>query len=690
MNRDDEGDRARRRAQAEPLRQPERAERGLTLGHVGVWDLDLVDHTATRTIEHDAVFGHAELLPSWTYEDFIGYVLPEDRPDVERSFGDALALHRDWDFECRIRRIDGEVRWIWAKGEHQADEGGEPRRMFGIVQDITDRKQAEDALRRSQLLLVSAIESQKDTILFAFDSEYRYLFFNKAHRDVMKFAYGTDIHVGDCILDMITDDEDRVVAKENYDRALSGESHTNVRVYGDVNRAYYESFFNPIIDDEGVIVGATGLARDITARQSAEEDLRRSRDMLVNLTDQVPGVVYQYVLHPDGTSAFPFSSRGMNDIYEYAPEDVREDATPVFGRLHPDDSDYVATAIQESARTLEPFHCEFRVVLPRQGLRWRLSDALPQRTEDGGTLWYGIISDITERKEAENEIRRLNADLEDRVQARTHELRESNTSLAAVNAELTRSNAELEEATRAKSDFLASMSHELRTPLNSIIGFSGVLLQGISGSLDEEQRRQVAMINNSGRHLLGLINGVLDLARVESGQADPVLGPTDVGKVAREMFESLRPQAEAKGIEMRWACPEDTRPVVTDGLRVGQILLNLMGNAIRFTESGHVSTTVAQDEAGLRVIVEDTGCGIEPCDLERIFDDFVQVVAHRDANSGGTGLGLAVSRRLADSLGAEIEVMSEPGRGSTFTLHLPARPPEEEHAKASQPGPSSS
>lgn len=140
-----------------------------------------------------------------------------------------------------------------------------------------------------------------------------------------------------------------------------------------------------------------------------EPDYRENHKMLVNLTAQVPGVVYQYRLYPDGSSAFPFSSTGMNDIYEFSPEEVREDATPVFGRLHPDDYDRVAAAIQESARTLEPFHCEFRVVLPRQGLKWRLSDALPERMEDGSTLWHGTISDITERVESESALARTTA-----------------------------------------------------------------------------------------------------------------------------------------------------------------------------------------------------------------------------------------------------------------------------------------
>ncbi len=155
-----------------------------------------------------------------------------------------------------------------------------------------------------------------------------------------------------------------------------------------------------------------GVSRDLTAEQGAlqrferaEEALAGSHDLLANLARLVPGAIYQYRLDPDGRSAFPYSSPGMSEIYEVTPEEVREDATPVFGRLHPDDAARVGELIAESARTLEEFYCQFRVILPRQGLRWRWSQAHPERTGDGGTLWHGVISDITERRLADEELR---------------------------------------------------------------------------------------------------------------------------------------------------------------------------------------------------------------------------------------------------------------------------------------------
>ncbi len=277
--------------------------------------------------------------------------------------------------------------------------------------------------------------------------------------------------------------------------------------------------------------------------------------------------------------------------------------------------------------------------------------------------------DISDRKAAEVELQHVNASLEEQVRARTEELERAVTELMDANAQLV-------EANEVKSRFLRSMSHELRTPLNSIIGFSDMLLRELAGPVEDEQRRQLEMINHSGRHLLALINDVLDLSRIEADRL--VLEWDDVapGAVAREAFSAIVPSAAEKGIELSLAVSDglDDAVIRTDARRVRQILLNLLGNAIKFTSQGAVTLDVRRAAPGMVAFaVTDTGPGIPAERHEDIFGEFTQHEHGLDPEERGTGLGLAISRGLAVLLGGAITLRSAPGEGSTFTLLLPER-----------------
>jgi signal transduction histidine kinase len=283
-----------------------------------------------------------------------------------------------------------------------------------------------------------------------------------------------------------------------------------------------------------------------------------------------------------------------------------------------------------------------------------------------------------ERRRAREEILRLNCELEERVQRRTEELSSSNRELSstnevvsAVNGELIEANLRLEEATRAKSYFLAAMSHELRTPLNSIIGFSGTLLQGLAGPLNVEQRTQLDMIGTSGRHLLSLIEEILDLSRIESGRSPAVLEEFEVPALVSGVLAMVRPLADAKGIGLALAREPGTDLLTSDPGLVRQILINLLGNAVKFTDSGAVSLGVSVEDDQMLFAVADTGRGIRVVDVPHIMEDFYQAAPTAEAKSAGTGLGLTISSRLAEAIGATLGVSSEFGIGSTFTLRVP-------------------
>jgi signal transduction histidine kinase len=229
-----------------------------------------------------------------------------------------------------------------------------------------------------------------------------------------------------------------------------------------------------------------------------------------------------------------------------------------------------------------------------------------------------------------------------------------------------------ESANRTKSDFMARMNHELRTPLTAIIGFSRVLLQGKEGPLSPGAARYADRIRANGMHLLSLINQILDLAKVEAGRMELDLERVAVDALVRDTLSMLDAMAEAKGLTLRRELPARTELVQTDGGKLRQILINLVGNAIKFTSEGEVCVRVEADPAGrpLAIVVRDTGVGIAPERQARIFHPFEQGDSSTRRRFGGTGLGLSIAKTFAELIGAKITVESEIGRGTTFTLWL--------------------
>ena len=268
----------------------------------------------------------------------------------------------------------------------------------------------------------------------------------------------------------------------------------------------------------------------------------------------------------------------------------------------------------------------------------------PLQTE-GRVLVLSAIRDITERRLFERA------------------LREKNEALANANA--------------AKDRFLASMSHELRTPLNAIIGFTGTLLMKLPGPLNDVQERQLRTVQGSGQHLLALINDLLDIAKIEAGKFDLVPEPVDCGAIVEEIAVALRIQAEGKGLKLAVALPGSPLIVDTDRRALSQIVINLLQNAIKFTEAGGVGVEVLRipregaTPGRVEIRVSDTGSGIRAEDLDRLFAAFSRIVPRAGRAPEGTGLGLHLSQKLAERLGGAITVRSTHGEGSCFTLTLP-------------------
>ncbi len=252
--------------------------------------------------------------------------------------------------------------------------------------------------------------------------------------------------------------------------------------------------------------------------------------------------------------------------------------------------------------------------------------------------------------------------------------------LAIQNAKLFREveekGRELEAASRHKSQFLANMSHELRTPLNSVLGFTELLVDGIYGELPEKAKATVSRVQANGRHLLGLINDVLDLSKIEAGQLTLALDDYSVGQVVRSAIAAVEPLARAKGLVLMSTVAENIPIGRGDERRLTQVLLNLAGNAVKFTEKGSVDILADAIDGHFEIIVRDTGPGIAPADQTLIFEEFQQVDNSSTRQKGGTGLGLAISKRIVEMHGGTIDVESVPGSGSSFRMTIPIKAEE--------------
>lgn len=271
----------------------------------------------------------------------------------------------------------------------------------------------------------------------------------------------------------------------------------------------------------------------------------------------------------------------------------------------------------------------------------------------GGLFTLRAAEQLLEEKHTAE---RLSAELENRVAARTQALTEATAAAEAANA--------------AKSQFLAVMSHELRTPLNAIIGYSEIVREGAQDAGRIQDQADLERVLSAAHRLLHMINGVLDLAKIEAGRLEPCAGPVDFAALSREALDSVRPAAISQNVALTLEIAPDVGEGVTDGFRVSQCLLNLLSNAVKFSPGGEVRLSVRREGALMVFSVEDNGIGISPAQAERLFAPFAQADGSTTRTYGGSGLGLAITRQLAQLLGGDVHLESALGQGSTFTLTI--------------------
>ena len=548
------------------------------------------------------------------------------------------------------------------------DRAGE-RTYLALVRDITERKEAVERLQRSEanlaqaqhLARIGSWELEIATSALSWSAEiYKIFGMDPAAFGASYEAFLATVHP-----------EDRARVNAAQQAALAGESRLDLEhrlVRPDGTERIVHELAVLTRDAEGRPAFLVGTVQDITERVQAAAKLRESDETFSAAFRASPMAMVITTLEGRYVEA--------NDAYAaligYSREEIIGRTTSELGVLPTDAGTEPVRALDRAGGTLSGLEFELR---HRDGTLRTVIAGVTEITLQGRRHRLSTAIEVTDQRRAEHALRQLNSTLEQHVARRTEQLEAANRELAEHATAISHDLRVAEAADRLKSAFLATMSHELRTPLNSIIGFTGIVLAGKAGPINPEQTKQLGMVRGSARHLLELINDVLDLSKIEAGQIEVRVESFDLRASIERVVASVAPQAEKKALTLdaRRSRRSSARWSATAAASSRSCSTSI-NNALKFTDRGGVTLTVelpAAPQPVVRFRVADTGMGITAADLTTLFQPFRQLDTGLARQSEGTGLGLAICRRLATLLGGEISAISEPGHGSEFIVTLP-------------------
>jgi two-component system sensor histidine kinase/response regulator len=604
-------------------------------GGFGVFDLNLVTGDISGTPLFFALIGQPSRRLTLTREEWVASIHPEDLEAVVVELGAVIDSGSKYQSEFRTLLLSGEVRWLACRGEILKEADGQPARAIGTIADITERKELEEKLRyATESLNIAQTAAGLATFDFNFGRNSRICSDN--FHGLLGIAPSTKLDDRNQMLSRVHPDDVARSHSAPLDTTSEEPSYRceyRVLLEGGGERWIGEKA-TVSRGKSGEIVRVTGAIVDIS-------DLKRTEAALDSIESRFERAVrgtQDGLWEIDLVTNVPWFGLRFEEMLGYSIGELSTSRDVFTALVHPDDREKLQLCSENHRKHNAVYDVEFRARHKAGHYEWLRSRAQADRAADGTPLRLaGSTQLITDRKLAEQ---------------------------ATLDAKFA-----AEAANRAKSNFLANVSHEIRTPMNGVIGMSQILAET---SLDTTQREYVDIIRGSAQALLSLINDVLDLSKIEADRLELEHVEFDLRDVIYETVAAMALQSAVKGIELIVNVGIDV-PVIAGGDpgRLRQIVMNLMGNAIKFTHEGHVvlDATGTVDEHGrltLGIEVTDTGIGIPADRLDRLFKTFTQIDSSTTRHYGGTGLGLSIVKRLAELMGGEVGVRSTLGKGSSF------------------------
>jgi signal transduction histidine kinase/ABC-type amino acid transport substrate-binding protein/CheY-like chemotaxis protein len=601
---------------------------------IGSWEWNLQTDKVWWSDETYRIFGVMPEKYTPSIEENTKFIHPDDLENYLKLFNYSLETGVPLNYQLRLVSEEDKIKNCYAKGRVIYGDSGKPIRFAGTIMDITARKQAKENLKKIQSLLNETGRMAK-VGGWEFDVEtLRQTWTEEVYRI---HEVGTDYMptVSDGI--EFYEAQSRPIIEKAVLRAIDyGESfNLELRFITAKGHHKWVHAIGHAHQENGRTVKVSGTFQDITERKRTEEELRKNRELL-NETGRMAKV---------GGWEIDMATRELTWTEEvYRIHEVSADYRPTvekaLGFYHPDSLPIISKAVQNAIEYGEPFDSELKFITAKGNHRW-VHD-IGRAYRKGGKIIRvgGTFQDITEKKHIETE--------------------------------LIRAKEAAEAANLAKSAFLANMTHELRTPLNAVLGYAQFLQK--DPSVTETQKERLKIIQKSGDHLLSLINDILDISKIESGRIEIGCGDFQLHDFLNNIASMFQIRAEQKDIGFHYEASSQLPDYVRgDEIRIRQILINILGNAVKFTEKGSVTFRADHKNGRIYFEIKDTGPGIEVHELEKIFEPFHQTGSYLKKNEG-TGLGLSISRKLAELMGGSLTAQSRPGEGAVFRVELELLP----------------